>query len=415
MSHSVIVGLGPVALATARLLEKNGREYSFLARRNDQAESRQAALEKEGIPFRSLPSRPELATWDGTVNGQVRFLDRPDAVAADLLLLAVPHTAYEAVLSSLDLAHYKAIILLNPCLGSSSRVRALVGHDRVLCLANFWGAAKFLEDTVLLKALKKRIAIGSSDQELLERVSQLFESAGLETTPCSSCLEAELRNITLYVHPVFCLAPLSLKAAFEIDPTPKYLYKLFPEGPIERRRTELYARFADEVMEVGSILGARSFNLLAFLHRDNYQVPDCFLEPQEVDQYPEFDSRRRGDLLYARYSGLLVDSHSEPDEKGHYFDFSAVPIEKVSFSSGKALVPRLLGESLFQVMVLRQLGAQLPLATPALDQLWQDYCCTTEALPEIQRLALSRYLKPLQQTAEETARSLSSTVEVARL
>ncbi len=414
MTHSAIVGLGPVALATARLLERNGKDYSFLARRNDGAEARQSRLEKEGIPFRSLPTRPELATWDGRVKGQVRFLDRSESVNAKLLFLAVPHTAYEEVLSTLDLDCYEAIVLLNPCLGNSSRVQGMVGPDRVLSLANFWGAAKCQDDGVILKAVKKRVAVGSSNGALLNEVCRLLDTVGLGTAPCNSCVEAELRNITLYVHPVLCLAPLSLRCAFGLDSSPKYLYKLFPEGPVERRRTELYARYAQEVMAIGSALGARPFNLLAFLHRDNYQVPVCFLEPQEVDQYPELDSRRRGDLLYARYSGLLIDSLSEPDEKGRYFDFSAVPIEGVRFDSeGTPLVPRLIGESLFQVLTLRRLAAELSLEAPALEQLWQEYLQVTESLPQAQQSALSRYLEPLQKRAEQTAQSLCL-VEVTR-
>ena len=34
-------------------------------------------------------------------------------------------------------------------------------------------------------------------------------------------------------------------------------------------------------------------------------------------------------LLYVRYTAILIDPFSQPDENGHYFDFSAVPFKQV--------------------------------------------------------------------------------------
>jgi len=112
------------------------------------------------------------------------------------------------------------------------------------------------------------------------------------------------------------------------------------------------------------------FNLLAFLHRDNYRVPSCFLEEDEVDRFPTLSTEQQGDLLYARYTGLLVDAHSDPDQDGRYFDFSAVPVTTIDFE--KASLPRLLTEDIYHLCLLRALSRRLHLTCPAIDRLYAD-------------------------------------------
>lgn len=400
MTKSVILGLGPVGMATARLLERNGLSYRFLTRRSTRGESRKKQLEGEGIRFEALAERPAMAAWSGLVRGQVSFLDQPDTERGGLLFLAVPHTAYQEALDCLDPTHYESIVLLSPGLASGSAVSARVGHDRVLSMANFWGAAKYRDGIVSLKAIKKKVYAGSGDRALAEQVKELFDCCETNLNFLSSCLEAEFRNITLYVHPPLSLAPLSLGAALDLDPTPKYLYKLYPEGPIERRRMRLYARYVDEVMNIGSRLGVEPFNFLSFLHRDNYQVPSCFLENEEADGYPGLEVSQQGDLLFARYSGLLVDAYSQPDENGRYFDFSAVPVQKAKFTeNGKVILPRLLEEDLFHLLLLREMSHRMELSCPGLEELWGDYRDLVLQLSPAKQSALSFVLRSLKERA----------------
>jgi len=410
MNRAVIAGLGPVATATARLLQKRGWEVSFLARKSSRSTERRARLEGEGIPFLGLAERPEFASWTGTVKGPVRFLDQASQLQGDLLFLAVPHTAYEQVLTSIDHQPSEGLVLCSPGLGSGARVTELVGHQRVFSLSNFWGAAKYRSGEVVLKAIKRQVYGGSPCDGLGERMKSLLGDAGVNLSLLPSCLGAEFYNINLYVHPVFSLAPLSLRFALGLESVPKYLYKLFPEGPIERRRMRLYASYVQEVMELGQQLGRPPFNFLAYLHRDVYGVPSCFLEESEVGDFPTLSSERRGDLLFARYTGLLVDSSSQPDKNGRYFDFSAVPVERVSYQGEKIRLTRLLGEDLFHLTLLRRLSRSFHFSTPAFDQLWADFSGVLAELKPAQQKAFYEILSDLEQRASEIEGTMTGPV-----
>jgi staphylopine/pseudopaline/yersinopine synthase len=412
MSQAFIVGLGPVSLATARLLERNGLGFRFLARYSDRSEQRASRLENGGVPFRVMVEKPELASWSGIVRGSVSFFDSTLETGlchdpTSLLFLAVPHTAYEEVIHALDLASFEGgIVLLSPGLGASARIESLLGHSRVFTLANFWGAAKYHDSEVVLKAIKKRVYAGTDDPALGLRLRDLFRHTEIEITSLSSSLAAEFRNITLYVHPVFTFAPITFRASLGLDSVPKYLYKLFPEGPIERRRTKLYAAFTEEVMNLAAGLGIPRFNFLSFLHRDNYSVPSCFLEEEEVDQFPDLDSDRQGDLIYARYSGLLVDALSQPDRDGRYFDFSAVPVSRVDFDKEDNPAPRIISEDLFHLLLLCRLAQALAMDTPALENLVGDYQDTIRQLSASKAKTWARFRGVIEEQVETRAAAL---------
>lgn len=370
MIKAAIVGLGPVAITLASRLQKSGHSFYFLARPNKRA----SLLQNQGIKIEGLEKRSELQEWNDCVQSEVLSLNQNILPAAEYLFLAVPHTSFLEVLEQLDLSQFTNIILLNSGLGFSQQVMNLVGHHRVLTFSNFFAAAKFYGDKVIVKAVKRKVYIGTVENELAEFVQQLLPPSLLDIEALGNCFAAEFRNITLYAHPPFSMAPVSLNWALGLEKVPKYMYKLFPEGPIERRRMKLYAQFVEDIFAIAAKLNVESFNFLHFMHHENYPVLDCFLNSEEVASYPKSDLRKKGDLLFARYCGLLVDTKSQPDEQGRYFDFSAVPVQRVEFEkdNNDIKLPRILEEDIYHLSLLQSLARRFQLPCPAIDHFLSD-------------------------------------------
>lgn len=385
---NAIVGLGPVGLMVAALLQRAGQELVFWARPSKRSRKTSSLLDSTGVKIYSeLPRCP----LDGeTIRGRTVEMTGPLSPVENLYL-CTPHTEYEAVVENLKGGSFQNVVLLSSGLGSSSRLTLELRETvfRLRAFNNFFGAAKFRGDQLHLKALKRRVFL-SEGEEL--NLAVALRSLGVEVSSVASPLEAELRNITLYAHTAFGLAPHTLEAVFGLVSTPRYLYKLFPEGPVERERTRVYAAFFEEVMEVARHLGAEPFNLLQFLHRDNYPVPGCFLSEDEVLTYPSLPLERKGDLLFARYAGLLVDAGSTPDPNGRFFDFSAVAIGRAIFSEGRLRLPRVQSEELYHLQLLRHLSRRLGLTLKTVERIWSEVLAIRDRLPESWVLGLDALL-----------------------
>jgi hypothetical protein len=79
----------------------------------------------------------------------------------------------------------------------------------------------------------------------------------------------------------------------------------------------------------------------------------------------EQDAVKQEYLLYIRYSSILIDPFSEPDENGRYFDFSAFPYKQVyKDKDGKWVVPRIPLEDYKRLKLLHALGERLNVDMP---------------------------------------------------
>ncbi|MEJ7443121.1 opine metallophore biosynthesis dehydrogenase, partial [Staphylococcus warneri] len=72
-----------------------------------------------------------------------------------------------------------------------------------------------------------------------------------------------------------------------------------------------------------------SVNLLKFMVKENYPVRPETLNEADISQFESLPSVKQEYLLYVRYSAILIDPFSQPDQEGRYFDFSAVPFKQL--------------------------------------------------------------------------------------
>ncbi|MDR0723143.1 MAG: opine metallophore biosynthesis dehydrogenase [Treponema sp.] len=78
--------------------------------------------------------------------------------------------------------------------------------------------------------------------------------------------------------------------------------------------------------------------------------------------------------VYIRYTSLLIDPFSIPDKNGRYFDFSAIPIQKVYHDQeGYWHVPRIPKEEYYRLKLLQGIAYKAYIPTPTIDKFIENY------------------------------------------
>ncbi|OIU68607.1 opine metallophore biosynthesis dehydrogenase [Rossellomorea aquimaris] len=300
----------------------------------------------------------------------------------DVLVLTVTTDSYTAVLKSIDrevLKKVSSIVLISPTFGSNSLVKQFIKGINAKCeIISF---STYLGDTrwvggepshhVITAAVKKRLYIGSGFREskVIQRLVNAGEDMGIELVHVPSPLEAETRNISLYVHPPLFMNEYTLRAIFE-EGTRKYVYKLFPEGPITHRLIRIMRSQWKEMMGILEKLGVPQLNLLKFMTDDTYPVRPESLPRRDIEHFGDLEPVHQEYLLYIRYTSLLIDPFSTPDEDGRYFDFSAVPIRKLFVNhEGELDIPRMPKEDYYRIKIIQGIARHLEVECPAIDGL----------------------------------------------
>ncbi|RIO62891.1 DUF2338 family protein, partial [Mammaliicoccus sciuri] len=79
-----------------------------------------------------------------------------------------------------------------------------------------------------------------------------------------------------------------------------------------------------------------------------------------------------------RYTAILIDPFSEPDQHGRYFDFSAVPIKQLyENEQGVVHIPRMPSEDYYRTSIIQHIGKLLGIKTPMIDTFmkrYEQYC-----------------------------------------
>jgi hypothetical protein len=305
----------------------------------------------------------------------------------DTLVLTVTADAYVPVLQQLDrrvLTRLDRIVLLSPTLGSSSLVReyaAQQGADpEVISFSSYLGDTRWPDGTpasaVLTAGVKRRIYAGSTNpaSPAIECLRALHESVGSSVEVLDLAIAAESRNISLYVHPALFMNDVTLGAVFaEPEPT-RYVYKLFPEGPITPSLIHTMVAQWRELTAVVAALGGTGVNLLAFMLEDSYPVRPESISTADVAAFEYLPPIHQEYLVYVRYASLLIDPFSEPDLEGRYFDFSAIPIRPVFRNAdGEWDVPRMPKEDYYRTKVIQGVARHLGVACPTIDRLLAAY------------------------------------------
>ncbi|USB31757.1 opine metallophore biosynthesis dehydrogenase [Paenibacillus sp. YPG26] len=300
----------------------------------------------------------------------------------DTVILSVTADAYIEVLTQLkdELLHQlRCVVLLSPTFGSCALVRGFMmerhSDAEVISFSTYLGDTRWAQgcpsNHVITTAVKRKVFIGSTHAPSfhLEKFGELFGQLGIALEVMKSPIEAETRNISLYVHPPLFMNEFSLGIIFGGDlPSRKYVYKLFPEGPITQGLIRSMLTLWKEISAVIGKLNLEGVNLLKFMTDDNYPVRPESLTRHDIDQFMHLEAIHQEYLLYVRYASLLIDPFSEPDPDGRYFDFSAVPIPRI-FSNKEGLwdIPRMPKEDYYRLKIIQGIARHLDSACPAID------------------------------------------------
>lgn len=295
------------------------------------------------------------------------------------IMICTPSDSYKDIIDSLDfnlLKEVRAIILISPSIGSNllvnSRLKELKEKIDVISFSTYYAATKFEPKnpsciTCFTKALKKRIYIASSkkDSTIVLDVKKFIEGLGVQCTVVDNGIEAESKNITTYVHPPLFINEFSLNQILSREKSNKYMYKIYPEGPITQHCIKTMVLLWKEISNLIGHFKAKPINLLQFLNDDNYPVHEITLSRRDIEDFLKLDQIKQEYLLYIRYSAILIAPFSIPDENGRYFDFSAVPYKQVyKDSNGKWIIPRVPLEDYKKLKLIYYLAEKVDVSMP---------------------------------------------------
>lgn len=377
LGRVLLAGTGPAAFQTAMLIKNHSKQLGLVNRSSKRWCTMAKSLHKEGIAH-VIAAKPSLARLAGQVVFDAVFEDLRETDGQwDTLVLATPSHAYPDVLSALPTAclkSVKTVVLISSLFGGHRIVKGLFAEldlaPYVLVFSNYFAATKFRSGqtgiSVVTKATKKRIYAYSSREEcvVLSLLTQTLAEVGIEVVELDNGFSVEGRNITSFVHPAFFITPFSLNHILSETREVKYMYKLFPEGPITTETIHTLVELWRDISKLTLHFNGAPFNLLQFLNDDNYPVHPETIRRSQIEQFMSLTPTEQEYLIYVRYSAILIDPFSKPDEKGCYFDFSAVPYAKGKVEEGRLYLPRIPQEDIQTLYWLNLLakaqGVNLP-------------------------------------------------------
>lgn len=337
----LIAGSGPVGVNLYINFNKGYAEKVGLKIRNSKnSELFLKNLKSNNNLIESTVSVNEINSISGKCLLENLYINSEELINEwDVLILCTPCDAYLSVLKDLNLkklTRIKKIVLISPEFGSSLILKSFLKNDKTIefiSFSNYFGASNFSDDNhclVITNALKKNIYIGSTHENSLfvRKIADFLGEFKINSICCKNQLEAESKNITLFVHSPFLLNKVSLDQVFDIDKTKRFLYKLYPEGPITMTVIHKMINLYQEILELYSAVNLPEFNLLKFLN-DSYPVPENSISKNDIEDYLGFPQLKKEYLLYVRYASILIDPFSTPDEDGRYFDFSRVSYSRI--------------------------------------------------------------------------------------
>ena len=404
LGRVLIAGTGPTAVQTAVLAARLGGAVGIAGRESKRSGSFFTALAEGNGVLRAEVQNDKHRPLAGECRVEQAYRSYP-AVAGewDTLILTVTADAYVPVLEQLNrrvLARLGRIVLMSPTLGSGALVREYArqqGVDpEVIIFSSYLGDTRWPAGTpgasVLTAGVKRRVYAASTTpaSAALDRLRALHESVGVTVEVLAQPVDAESRNISLYVHPALFMNDVSLRAVFVEPQPPTYVYKLFPEGPVTPSLVRTMVAQWRELTAVVVALGGSGVNLLAFMLDDSYPVHPESISPADAAAFEQLPWIHQEYLVYVRYASLLIDPFSEPDEDGRYFDFSAIPIRPVFRNDlGEWDVPRMPKEDYYRTKVIQGVARHLEVACPTIDTLLAAY------EDELRRAAKAREGEPL--------------------
>lgn len=318
----------------------------------------------------------------------------------EMLILCVTADAYLEVLKQIDpkiIKQTRCVVLISPTFGSNSLVshylKELQHTDaEIISFSTYLGDTRWSSgepsNHVITAGVKKKLYIGSNDtcSHHVATFCQLYKQIGIDLDVMGSPLEAETRNISLYVHPPLFMNECSLDVVFQKDNTKKYVYKMFPEGPITQYVIRDMLAIWKEMTAIMEKLNIKVINLLQFMTDDNYPVRLESISREDIERFNQLEQIHQEYLLYIRYTSLLIDPFSEPDQDGRYFDFSAVPIPQIFVNrEGKWDIPRMPKEDYYRTKIIQGIGETMGIRCPTIDKCLTTYECKLKEAAETRK------------------------------
>jgi staphylopine/pseudopaline/yersinopine synthase len=315
----------------------------------------------------------------------------------DTVILAVTTDAYIEVIQQIDeacLRQVSCVILLSPTIGSNSLVRqymnALHIDAEIISFSTYLGDTRWMHERpsnrVITTGVKRKLFIGSSHaaSSAVADLCMVYERLGIAMEVMRDPIEAETRNISLYVHPPLFMNDYSLSAVFGEATAKTFVYKMYPEGPITQYVIRDMLAQWREITSMVEKLDLRGVNLLAFMTDDNYPVRPESLSRRDIEGFLQFETIHQEYLLFIRYASLLVDPFSEPDRDGRYYDFSAVPIRQIYVNRERQWdIPRMPKEDYYRIKIMQGIARHVDSSCPTIDRF------------------IARYERKLEETAEK--------------
>ncbi|SCU26513.1 Uncharacterized protein conserved in bacteria [Staphylococcus xylosus] len=397
MSKILIIGTGPVAIQLANLCHHTtDKQIDMAGRALTSLKSKKLYQAYQNDKYFEVKTQNDAhKQMAGRFQINHLYADIQDVEGIyDTIIMACTADAYHSTLARLSTAtleKVKRILLVSPTFGSQMIVEQHMADFNkdieVISFSTYLGDTRLYDvaqpNHVLTTGVKSKLYVGSNlgYSKTIVFLKGVFEKFHIALTDMPTPLHAETRNSSLYVHPPLFMNDFSLKVIFEGTEVPVYVYKLFPEGPITMTLIHEMRLMWTEMMTILAKFSVPSVNLLEFMVKENYPVRPETLAADDVYSFEKLPAIHQEYLLYVRYTAILIDPFSEPDQHGRYFDFSAVPIKQLyENEQGVIYIPRMPSEDYYRTSIIQHIGKLLGIKTPIIDtfmkryeQYYQDY------------------------------------------
>lgn len=377
--NTLVIGAGPAGIHAVIDWSRRSAIIGLLNREGSHADKVAQELDEQGYRISVDIEVPRASHLSG--EAQLSRFYNGYADIEDIwntIVLCTPGDSYLEVIRELKLEgmrQVQTIILISPGIGSNLLVQnalpELASSIELISFSTYYASSRFSSNQAavlktVVNGLKRKVSISSNhtNSSVLPLIQSFLESHHISCEIVPNPLEAESRSITTYVHPPFFINEFSLNEVFGQHSSRKFLYKLYPEGPISQHTIRSMVLLWKEISNLLRLMGVRPLNLLEFLNDDNYPVHEETLSREDLETFPVVDEVKQQYLLYIRYSSILIDPFSEPDERGRYADFSAIAYQQVSKKNGFWTIPRIPYEDYKRLKLLHAVALRLGCPMP---------------------------------------------------
>ncbi|MFS0838934.1 opine metallophore biosynthesis dehydrogenase [Paenibacillus sp. 1P03SA] len=386
----LMLGTGPASIQLAVLLKKYANcRIGIAGRESVRSKHFFAAIKRSSRRIRAHIQNEKHRRLQGEcIIDEVFHGYESIAGSWDTVILSVTADAYIGVLKRIQnqlLRQVKCVVLVSPTFGSNSLIRHYMtdihANAEIISFSTYLGDTRWKHGKpsgqVITTGLKKKVFIGSTktlSDNVLKLRTLYQEQLGITLEIMRSPFEAETRNISLYVHPALFMNDFSLNVLFGEEAPRKFVYKMFPEGPITPGLIRDMLACWKEMTAIVRKLHINGLNLLGFMTDDNYPVRPESLSRHEIENFLHFETIHQEYLVYIRYTSLLIDPFSEPDPDGKYFDFSAVPIRQIYVNhEGHWDIPRMPKEDYYRIKIIQGIARFVDASCPTIDTFIATY------------------------------------------